>query len=171
MDLDGWNQRYRTTELQTKPAPLLVETVRRIPPGKALDLACGTGANALWLAARGWQVTAVDGSPVALDILRRHAPESLDIRRADLERHEYPIEPGAWDLIVIARYLQRDLFSPATLGLRPGGILLAIVNLVEPGREPTRTRAAPGELAGYFQDCEILHYCEGTTAELVARKC
>jgi SAM-dependent methyltransferase len=169
MDLPGWDERYRTTHIQSEPTPLLMATAARMRPGKALDLACGAGANALWLAGRGWEVTAVDGSAVALEILRRQAPASLRIRHADLEQGAFRIEPAAWDLIVICRYLQRDLFEPAKRGLKPGGILLAIVNLVEPGCEPTHTRAAPGELASFFQNCEILHYRESSFAEIVAR--
>src|SRR6185437_450500 len=106
----------------------------------ALDLACGTGRNALWLAGRGWEVTAVDGSAVAIDILRRRAPSNVRTQVADLERGAYRIEPAAWDLILICHYLQRDLFEPATQGLKPGGIVLVIVNLVELGQEPTATR-------------------------------
>jgi SAM-dependent methyltransferase len=170
MDLEGWNERYRTTDVDTAPAPLLVETAGRLPPGNALDLACGAGRNALWLAAQGWSVTAVDGSKVAIEALRRNAVPGIETRVADLELGEYEIEPGAWDLIVICRYLQRDLFEPAKRGVKPHGILLAIVNLAESGHQPTRTRAAPDELAAFFQDWEILHYRESSVAEIVARK-
>jgi tellurite methyltransferase len=180
MDLHGWDERYRTANLETaEPTPLLIETASRLPPGKALDLACGTGRNALWLAEHDWQVTAVDGSPAAIEILRRKAPASLEARVADLERGEFQIEPAAWDLIAMCYYLQRDLFEPAKKGLVPGGIVLAIVHITEPGEEPTRTRARPGKLATYFHDCEILHYFEGkpndeahrrAVAEIVARK-
>lgn len=170
MDLDGWDERYRTTEIDTEATPLLVETASRLPPGKALDLACGAGRNALWLAAHGWSVTAVDGSRAAIEILRRNAPEGIETHVANLELGEYTIEPAAWDLIVICRYLQRDLFEPAKHGTRPGGILLAIVNLAEPGGEPTHTRAARGELGAFFQDWEILHSRESPVAEIVARK-
>ena len=179
MDLRGWDERYRTTEIGLTPTPLLVATAGRLPPGRALDLACGTGRNALWLAAHGWQVTAVDGSKTAIELLRAKAPASLDTCIADLERGDYRIEPAAWDLIAMCYYLQRDLFEPAKRGLKPGGILLAIVHLTEAGEEPTRTRARPGELAAFFRDCEILHEYEGApkdeahrraVAEIVARK-
>lgn len=170
MDLKAWDERYRTAEPEATPAPLLIATASGLTPGSALDLACGTGRNALWLAGRGWEVTAVDGSAVAIQILRRRAPSNLRTHVADLERGEYRIQAAAWDLILICQYLQRNLFAPAKQGLKPGGIVLVIVNLVERGKEPTATRARPGELAEYFQDCEILHYREATTAEIVARK-
>ena len=179
MDLRGWDERYRTENMENAPTPLLVETAAKLTPGKALDLACGAGRNALWLAAHGWQVTAVDGSRAAIGILRRKAPAGLQTCVADLERGEYRIEPGAWDLIAMCYYLQRDLFEPAKRGLVPGGTLIAIVHITEPGEEPTSTRARHGELRTYFEDWEIAHYYEGkpgdeahrrAVAEVVARK-
>src|SRR5437899_907310 len=136
----------REEDLDGAPSTLLVETAERLPPGKALDLACGPGWNALWLAARGWRVTAVDGAPTAIRILQQQAQEravELDARVADLEKGEFRIEPAAWDLIVICRYLQRDLFEPAKLGVRPGGILLAVVLITAPGEEPSYKRLRP----------------------------
>src|SRR6476469_2243459 len=67
MDLNAWDERDRTTETEATPAPLLIRTASGLTAGSALDLACGTGRNALWLAGRGWEVTAVDGSAVAID--------------------------------------------------------------------------------------------------------
>src|SRR5690242_890537 len=135
--------------------PLLVETVGSMRPGRALDLACGEGRNALWLAQNGWSVTAVDRSSPTIELLRRRAAEcrvDIEARVADLEDGEYAIEPAQWDLVVISYYLQRDLFGPAKRGVVPGGLLLAIVLLGE-----GRFRAEPGELRGYFADWEILH--------------
>src|SRR5690349_20624361 len=148
MDIRGWDERYRSGsgaehDLDPTPTPLLVETAARIPPGRALDLACGAGRNALWLARRGWDVTAVDGSAAALEILRGRAAErhvTIDARVADLELGEFQIEPECWNLIAMCYYLQRDLFAPAKRGLAPGGTLLAIVHMTEPGEEPTATR-------------------------------
>jgi tellurite methyltransferase len=169
MDIRGWDERYRTAQrpaedLDAAPNPLLIETAKRLQPGKALDLACGTGRNALWLAEQGWSVTAVDGAPAAIQILRQGAADrglSIDARVADLESGEYPIEPSTWDLIAISYYLQRDLFEPAKRGLAPGGVILAIVHIAEPGEEPTYRRMRSGELDSYFQGWVILHRYEG----------
>lgn len=169
MDIQGWNDRYRSKEHQAEekdasPTPLLAETAQPLPPGRALDLACGAGRNALWLAANGWNVTAVDGSPAAIALLRDQASAralTITAQAADLQAGEYQITRSAWDLIVIAYYLQRDLFNPAKQGVAPGGILLAIVHISEPGEEPKETRLERGQLAAYFQDWEILHYYEG----------
>jgi tellurite methyltransferase len=187
MEIRGWDERYRSGEraaedLYAAPAPLLVEAARKLAPGKALDLACGTGRNALWLAEQGWSVIAVDGSPIAIEMLRRRASERgliMNMRVADLEKHEYPIEPSSWNLIAICYYLQRDLFEPAKEGVVPGGILISIVHITEPGEEPTAHRLRPGELESYFQAWEILHLREGkpndaahqrSVAEIVARR-
>jgi len=187
MEIQGWDERYKSGErraedLDAAPTPLLVETVEKLPPGKALDLACGSGRNALWLAERGWNVTAVDGSAVAIEILRSRASErgvTVNARVADLEKSDYQIEPSRWDLIAICYYLQRDLFEPVKQGVAPGGILISIVHITEPGEEPTAHRLKPDELNRYFQDWEILHYREGkpndtahqrSVAEIVARK-
>ena len=161
----------------TEAAPLVSAIASRLKPGRALDLASGAGRNALWLAERGWKVTAVDASAEAIDSLRQAAAGrgvTVEARVADLEKGEYAIEPAHWDLVVITYYLQRDLFEPAKRGVAPGGVLIAIVLLGGEGR----FRAAPGELRGYFAGWEILHDREGppadsphrAVAEIAARK-
>ena len=186
MDLRGWDERYRLRQqpedLDAAPARLVIETAKPLPPGKALDLACGTGRNALWLADHGWNVTAVDGAPAAIQILQSRAVAAgvmVDAQVVDLEKGEYTIGRAAWDLIVMSYYLQRDLFEPAKHGVVPGGIVLAIVHITEPGEERTYKRLRPGELREYFDGWEILHFFEGkpadpahqrAVAEIVARR-
>jgi SAM-dependent methyltransferase len=156
-------------ELMGPPSPLLVDTAGKLKPGRALDLACGTGSNAIWLAEHGWQVTAVDRSPITIPAVDTHV--------ADLEKHEFPIGESAWDLIVVCLYLQRDLFESIKQGIKRGGVALVIVLLMEPGHERSRFSLQPGELAKYFEGWEILHYYEGKSsdhhravAEIVAKK-
>ncbi|MGH9524392.1 MAG: methyltransferase domain-containing protein [Terriglobales bacterium] len=145
------------------PTPLLVETAAKLTPGRALDLACGSGRNAIWLAEHGWQVTAVDRSPVEIPGVETHV--------ADLEKHGFTIAEANWDLTLVCYYLQRDLFEPVKLGLKAGGVALVIVHLGE-----SRFSVQPGELAKYFEGWEILHSFEGKTehhravAEIVATK-
>jgi tellurite methyltransferase len=187
MEIGAWEERYRSgqcfaADMEAVPTPLLVETARHLAPGKALDLACGTGRNALWLAEHGWRVTAVDGAPAAIEILRSRASErgiTVDAKVADIEKGEYRIECSAWDLIVICHYLQRNLFPQVKEGLVPGGIVLAITHITEPGEEPSEHRLRPGELGRYFKAWEILHTHEGKSndaahrrlvAEIVARR-
>jgi tellurite methyltransferase len=183
MDLHGWEQRYRSAPTEEEiPTPLLIEMTCHLQPGTALDLACGAGRNALWLAERGWVVTAVDGTGMAIEVLRSRAAQRrlpVTAQLADLEAHQYAITPCSWDLIIICYYLQRDLIEPAKLGVVPGGLLIIIVHLAETGEPPTKHRLGPRELKDYFRGWEILHSYEGwpsdpahrrSVAEVVARK-
>lgn len=173
MDIRGWEERYRTKErvredFDASPTPLLLETVNQLKPGKALDLACGTGRNTLWLAQKGWTVTAVDGAPAAIESLRDAASKfelHVDARVADLQRAEFKIDASRWNLITICYYLQRDLFETSKQGLVPGGLLLAIVHIPEPGGDATQTRMRPGELRTYFEGGDIVHYYEGKSRD------
>ena len=108
----NWDEHYSDpSKLDFTPTPLLVEVAELLPPGRALDLACGAGRNSLYLASLGWQVTAVDSSPVAIRLLRDRARGlDVDARVADLETGDFRIEPAAYDLICDFFYLQRDLF-------------------------------------------------------------
>lgn len=173
MDLRGWNDRYRGKahrfeDLEAPPTPLLVETAGKLRPGKALDLAAGTGRNALWLARRGWVVQAVDGASAAIEILNeRAAVEELAIETAiaDLTSSGWRGVADEFDLVAICYYLQRSLFATAGACVKPGGLLLTIVHITQCDEEPTESRLRRGELAGYFEGWEILHHREGKSAD------
>lgn len=184
MSIEEWNQRYRAGEqLFETPSPLVERFAGALTPGDVLDLACGPGRNALYLASRGWRVTAVDGSPVAIDTLLARAEKQnlqIDAGVVDLERGEFAIKADAYDLVCDCYYLQRSLIQPMKTGLRAGGLLIMIVHIADPDQpRDTPTRAFPGELREYFRDWIILHYYEGqpneachqrAVAELVAQK-
>jgi SAM-dependent methyltransferase len=87
--------------------------------------------------------------------------------------------PDAFDLILIAYYLERDLFAKVKTAVRPGGVVAAIAHTPEPGEKWSENRARPGELRGFFQDWELLWEYEGPSrdpahrrpvAEIVARR-
>ncbi len=178
MEIRDWNERYRLREraaedLDAAPTSLVVATAAKLVPGKALDLACGRGRNALWLAEHGWDVTAVDGAHVAIEILRSRALErglKINAVVADLEKGEFEIEPSRWDLITICYYLQRNLFEPAKCGIAPGGILISIVHVTQPGEEIGPHRLLPGQLEQYFAGWEILHRREGKASDAAHRR-
>ncbi|MBS1857920.1 MAG: methyltransferase domain-containing protein [Acidobacteria bacterium] len=171
-----WNAYYSAPEYEEPPADaLLVELAENLPPGRALDLACGTGRHAIHLARLGWQVIAVDAAPAGIALLRRSAP-AVDARLADLERGEFAIEPAGFDLICDFYYLQRDLFAAIREGVRPGGIFAGAIHLLEPGRNPNFA-LAPGELRGQFAGWKIPYYSEGgepgrtrRSARIIARR-
>jgi len=114
------------------PNPVLVEEAERLAPGRALDLGTGDGRNAVWLARRGWQVTAVDFSPVALARARELAEAAganVDWRLADLVEFEPP--PGAFDLVTLFFVHlppdeRRAVHAAAAAAVAPGGVLLVV---------------------------------------------
>jgi tellurite methyltransferase len=184
MDLAAWDEQYRknansAAERESIPNPLLVQAASDLPPGRALDLACGTGRNALWLAQQSWHVTAIDGSATAIEILHSRAARggiTIDAQIADLEDAAFTIAPDCYDLIMMSYYFQRNLIEQCRQGLVAGGVMFAIALLIEPAKERSTFRLQSGELRGYFSDWDILHYHEGTdvwehkVAELVARR-
>lgn len=136
MDAHDWDARYAGTDTMWSEEPnvFLVATVEGMKPGRALDLACGEGRNALWLAERGWDVTAVDFSEVALERGRawaRGRDLSLDFLVADVIR--YHPEPATFDLVILF-YLQlphrevRQVLGHAVEALAPGGSLLVVAH-------------------------------------------
>ena len=145
----------------------------------------GPGRNALYLAERGWRVTAVDGSPVAIDLLLARAGSqgidlAIDAGVVDLEAGEFEEPAETRDLVLSCYYLQRSLIPLMQSALRQGGLLIMIVHLADANQpHGTPTRAFPGELPTFFQGWRILHYREGepgesghrhAVAELVAQK-
>ena len=143
MDRSEWDGRYRTDELvwQAGPNRFLVEEVEPLAPGRALDLACGEGRNALWLAERGWKVTGVDFSAVGLAKANHPASErglEVDFVNADLLAWEPPM--AEFDLVIVM-YLhlpaddRRHVLRRAVAAVAPGGSVLVVghdsTNLVD----------------------------------------
>lgn len=136
MNSQVWDERYRGSELvwTSEPNRVLVAETATLAPSRALDLACGEGRNALWLAERGWQVTGVDFSTVGLDKARALA-ETRGIRAewvaADLL--EYRPEPAAFGLVIVF-YLQvpaperTPILRRAAAAVGPGGTFLLVVH-------------------------------------------
>jgi SAM-dependent methyltransferase len=122
-DRQKWDDRYRAGAYAERdyPTQLLAEWEPKLARGRALDIACGAGRNSLFLAAGGWQVDAIDISPVGLARAEATAASrGLCIHwiEADLEVDSGPVLPrGRYDLIVMTRYVNRPLFPllPASL--------------------------------------------------------
>ncbi|MGH3249206.1 MAG: class I SAM-dependent methyltransferase [Trebonia sp.] len=130
----GWDERYSGPDLVWGAGPnrFVAEEVLPLPAGRAVDLGTGEGRNAIWLAERGWQVTAVDFSAAGLDRARRLAADrgaKVDWVQADLL--EYQPAADAYDLVLIA-YIHLPavglghLFRAASAAVAPGGTLLVI---------------------------------------------
>lgn len=134
MRREDWDLRYAEAELvwSADANRFLVAETAELDPGRALDLACGEGRNAVWLAARGWDVVAVDFSQVAVEKARRRAEHegvSLELVCADLL--EYEPARAAYDLVVVL-YLQipaderRVVLARAADAVAPGGTFLLV---------------------------------------------
>ncbi|MGH9720743.1 MAG: class I SAM-dependent methyltransferase [Bryobacteraceae bacterium] len=167
--MNRWDERYRAGERSdSEPAPVVLRAAKLHPPGRALDLACGPGRHALLLASLGWDVTAVDSSQVALEMLKERAASqglSVDARLADLEAGEFTIEPAGYDIICDCFFLHRELFDPIRAGIRPGGLVAAAFPMVggPPGASPMNPNYLlhPGELRALLDGLTLLHYFEG----------
>lgn len=163
-----WDERYRRGEhATTEPSKLLVRVASSLTPGRALDIACGAGRHAIYLASRGWEVTAVDSSRVGIALLNERARANnvtLNTQIADLECSEFRIETEAYDLICVFYYLQRDLFPRLDEGLRRGGTFVAAIHMEDdsPGIKPMNPDflLQPGELRRFFSGWELDHYHE-----------
>jgi tellurite methyltransferase len=172
---DKWDARYRdgAYENRTHATALLMEWLARLPRGRALDVACGAGRNALHLAAAGFTVTALDISSVALARGRRAAQErglDIDWVCADLDEDpERALPPGAFDLIVLVRYVHRTLMPHLIARLRPGGALLCEQHLATTlsvaGPTSAQFRLAAGELRGSVGTLRIEHDHEGLVVD------
>jgi len=145
-------------------APLLGQ------PGRALDLAGGAGRHSIWLAQRGWDVTMVDASEVAIDITRDRAAEAgvgLDLIHTDLVTEGAPA--GPWDLILMIHYLQRDLFPRVIERMSADGLLafsVATVRNVERHERPALPYLIDeGEAPSLVEGLRIIHYAEGWSVE------
>ncbi|HTI49560.1 MAG TPA: class I SAM-dependent methyltransferase [Planctomycetaceae bacterium] len=174
-DRQRWDAKYAAKSLPDRLAPddWLVEQASVLPPGRALELACGLGHNAIWLAQQGWQVDAVDVSPAGLELARRFADchgARVNWIAADLDNFE--AESQAYDLVLVFRFLDRRRLPPLIeSALRPGGLLLyetfTRAHLSRPDshmRNP-EFALAPGELPRLFPSLAVALYSESDLAD------
>jgi SAM-dependent methyltransferase len=134
MDREAWNQRYADAELvwSAEANRFLVEEVADLPPGRALDLGAGEGRNAIWLAERGWRVTAVDFSHIGLQKARRLAEaHGVEVDWTEADLRSYSPARGAFDLVALL-YIhlpgeeRRALTRRAADAVAAGGTLVVI---------------------------------------------
>jgi len=167
VDSQQWDERYSGAEFEwtTRPNQFVAAELAGLPPGRALDLAAGEGRNTVWLAERGWRVTAVDFSRVGLEKGRKlSAARGVDDARVDwiaADLREYEPEHGAFDLVLIAYVqvtpeLRARVLARAAAATAPGGTVFVIghdlANLTEGVGGP--------------QDPDVLYTPEAVSAEL-----
>jgi SAM-dependent methyltransferase len=153
-----WDARWERNRQPQPPAACVVESARFLPAtGTALDVAGGSGRNAVWLAGRGLEVTLVDVSPVALtqaQELSVGAGIDISTLERDLEALGWP--DGEWDVVLIHHFLARELLAEVASVLLPGGILI----LCQPTTRNLERHVRPGP--SYLVD-------EGEFATIVAK--
>jgi SAM-dependent methyltransferase len=164
VDAKAWDERYAASELvwSVEPNQFVARECADLAPGRALDLAAGEGRNAIWLARRGWQVTALDFSKVAVDKGRRLAGDlAIDWVVADATTWT---PTGSYDLVLVA-YLQlpaderRAVNRTAYDALAPGGTLLLVAH--------DSTNLTEG--TGGPQDAAVLMTADDVLADLADR--
>jgi SAM-dependent methyltransferase len=170
MDRHGWNDRYEGRDLiwTADPNRFLVAEVESLAPGRALDLGCGEGRNAVWLAEQGWEVTAVDFSEVGIAKGREmslHRGVEVTWVHEDLNRYEP--RDASFDLVIVF-YIHlpppdRDgLLAKAARALAPGGTALVVAHDLSNlehgygGPQDPSLLYTPEEIAAAFSGLEVL---------------
>ena len=169
MKREDWDARYAAAENLWSPRPnrFLVAEVEHLEPGRALDLACGEGQNAIWLATRGWQVLGVDYSGVAVAKAQaRAARDQVEVTFLEADLLDLEPEAGAYDLVLVL-YLhlpaeeRRAVLDKAHRALALGGTLVVLGHdLSNPtdgvgGPSDTSLLYTPDDIAAELPELEI----------------
>ncbi|MBF0110022.1 MAG: methyltransferase domain-containing protein [Magnetococcales bacterium] len=161
-----WNDRHSRSGSIPPPARVVIENQHLLPPkGQGLDLACGLGANALFLAQHGIETLAWDFSDVAIDRLKEMSQrQSLPLTAEVRDVVSFPPWSDGFDCVVVSRFLERSLAGPIMASLRPGGILMYQTFLRDksPGIGPDDPAYLlnPNELLTMFSRLRLLAYRE-----------
>jgi len=166
MEREGWNRRWEQREhhCHDDPVDVLDDEVAALSPGRALDLGCGAGRSAVWLADHGWHVTGVDFSEVAIGLARERRPD-VDWVLADLR--DYEPDHASFDLVlVLFVHLppedRRVLLGRAAAALAPGGTALVVGHDVTnlgtgaPGPSSPEVLYTPDEVARELEGLETV---------------
>lgn len=170
--MSKWDTRYSQWGEKSlrPPSSSLVKFLHRLPKGKALDLACGTGRNAIYLAEKGYSVDAVDSSSVAIEKGRKAAKKeglAVNFICADLKTFEIPLDE--YNLVICYYYLDRSIVQGIVNGLKKGGVLLfETYTKMQKSIGPPFNEdylLGPEELPHLFRELETDHYREGIISE------
>ncbi len=167
---EKWNKRYKEGNHHDieDPSNLLKRWISRIPTGKAIDIGCGNGRNAIFLSTKGYEVDAIDFSEEALKIAREKAQEkNLKINwiKKDIQEHNFP--KGKYDLVVMSFFNPLEKLAEIKNSLNEGGHILFENHIKTEKREvkgpdkDSKYRFDPNEVLEKFDDLQILFYEEG----------
>lgn len=172
--MNSWDERFRKGEypLDPDPAPVLQQYIDTFPDGRALDIATGTGRNAVFLANNGYTVDALDKSREGLAIARDNAEkrgieDNCSWIHADAFEYTYPEE--TYDVITIQSFQVMERLTDIKAALAPNGVLYYQAHIranesLDYG-PPNRHRVGANELLRACLDLNVLHYREFTTGE------
>ena len=170
--MSTWDDRFRAGEYpqDPDPDPLLERAIETVPAGRALDVATGTGRNAVFLATEGYRVDALDQSRVGLETTRENArqrgvADRLELVQTDVPSHAFP--DSRYAVVTVSFYRALDRLSDITAALEPGGYLFVQHHLrttddVDRGPSTDRYRFAANELLRACLDLTVVHYDERT---------
>ena len=166
MESGEWDRRYEGEELlwRAEPNVFLVEETADLEPGTALDVACGEGRNAIWLAERGWRATGVDFSAVALAKARRLAAgRGVEVEWIEADIRTW-MPAGSFDLVVLM-YVQlppserRTVYRAFAGAVAPGGHLLVVGHDTE---NLTSGVGGPQDPDYLFSAADVVEHIEGS---------
>ena len=160
-DKERWNKKYTTTKVPTKIVKVVEDFAKLATGERALDLACGMGRNAKFLASLGFKVEALDISPIAIEALKNI--DNIEAKEVDFDT--YQLEENCYDLIVCTYFLKRELFPQIEKALREDGIFIfeTFMHHPENTKVPSNQKFLlnEGELEATFDErYEILHLRE-----------
>ncbi len=160
-DRERWNRKYASGVTPTKVVKVVEDFAKLATGDRALDLACGMGRNAKFLASQGFRVDALDISPVVIESLK----DIDNIYPKEVDFDSYILPENSYDLIVCTYFLKRELFPQIEKSLKEGGIFIFETFMHHPNNTKIPSNRAfllnEGELKATFDDSyEILHLRE-----------
>ena len=168
-----WDARYEQGAYTQRPCPseFLRQHIGHLQPGRALDIACGAGRNALYLAQQGWQVDAIDISAVGLEHAQcaaRDANLQVNWHCQDLLDHPH-IPRSDYQLIILFRFVAMQLLEQLPAHLLAGGLLMVEEHMVwatpVTGPGSNRFRVAPGTLKSCLPAMQVIVEEEGAVVD------
>ncbi len=167
---EAWNKRYREGNHHTleKPSQLLKRWISQIPDGRAIDIGCGNGRNAIFLSSEGYKVDAIDFSEEALKIARAKAKErNLEINwmKKNVQEHTFP--KNRYQLVIISFFNPLEKLAEIKDSVAEGGYILLEHHVktdrdnIKGPKNDSKFRFEPNELLEKFSDLQILFYEEG----------